>query len=92
MLVRYGYNEPCKGKDQCNCKCDGLKTTLKSLNIDKANGIFIALNQGNGLKNIKFLGQKLTKQNDLYQEIQFLLSVVIIPFYFLMTDSNSGNI
>ena len=39
-----------------------------------------------------FLGLKFTKQNDLYQEIQFLRSVVIIPFYFLMTASRDENL
>ena len=36
------------------------------------------------------MGLNLAKQNDLYQEIQFLISVVIIPFYFLMTGSKSN--
>ena len=53
MLVRYDYNEPCEGKYRCNCECDGLKTILKSLNVDSANGIFIALNQIKSLKNTK---------------------------------------
>ena len=92
MLVRCDYNEPCKGKDQFNCECDGLKTILKSLNVDSVNWIFIALNKRKGLKNTIFLGLNLTKQNDIYQEIQILIFVVIIPFYFLMTASNSGNI
>ena len=53
MLVRYDYCEPWKGTHQCNCKCDGLKTILKSLNVDSANGIFIPLNQRKSLKNKK---------------------------------------
>ena len=61
MLVRYDYKEPCKGKDQCNCECDGLKTILKSLNVDKVNGIFIALNHAKGLKNTKISGTKIGK-------------------------------
>ena len=57
-LVRYDYNEPCKGKDQCDCECAALKTILKSYvdsgnNVECANGIFIALNQSKGLKNTK---------------------------------------
>ena len=44
-LVRYDYNEPCKGMYQFSCECDGLKTILKSLNVDSANGIFITLNK-----------------------------------------------
>ena len=66
MLVRHNYNESCKGKYQCNCEHDGLKTILKSLNVDSANGIFIALNQRKGLKNAKISGLKLSKQNDLH--------------------------
>ena len=58
MLVRYDYNEPCKGKDQCDRECAGLKTILKSYvdsgnNVECANDIFIALNQSKGLKNTK---------------------------------------
>ena len=46
-LVRYDYNESCKGKDQCNRECAGLKTTLKGYvdsgnNVECANDIFIA--------------------------------------------------
>ena len=51
MLVRYDYNEPCKGKGQCNCECDELKTILKILNVDIVNSIFIASNQRKALKN-----------------------------------------
>ena len=92
MLVRYDCNEACKGKDKCNCECVGLMYLLKSLNVASANGIFIVLIQRKGLKNTQLLGLNLTKQNDLHQEMQFLISVFIIPFYFLTTVSNSGNI
>ena len=52
MLVRYDNNEPCMGKCQCNCECDGLKTMMKSLNADSVNGIFVALSQ-RGFKKYK---------------------------------------
>ena len=29
-LVRYDYNEPCKGKDQCDCESSGVKTLMNS--------------------------------------------------------------
>ena len=61
MLIRYDYNEPCKGKDQCNFESDGLKTILKILNVDSANGIFIALNQGKSLKNTKIYVTEIDK-------------------------------
>ena len=61
MLVRCGYNEPCKGKYQYNCECDGLKIILKSLNVDSVNGIFIALNQRKSLKNTKISGTEFGK-------------------------------
>ena len=97
MLVRYDYNEPCKGKDQCDCECVGLKTILKSYvdsvnNAECANDIFIALNQSKGLKNKKIAVIEIDKANHLYQEIQFLISAVIIPFNFLLTASYSRDI
>ena len=61
MLVRYDYNEPCEGKYRCNCEWDGLKTILKSLNVDSVNGIFIALNQIKSLKNTKNCGTEIDK-------------------------------
>ena len=61
MLIRYDYNEPCKGKDQCNFESDGLKTILKILNVDSVNGIFIALNQGKSLKNTKIYVTEIDK-------------------------------
>ena len=49
-LVRYDYNELCKGKDQCDRVCAGLETILKGYansgnNVKCANDIFISLNQ-----------------------------------------------
>ena len=61
MLVRYDYCEPWKGTYQCNCECDGLKTIMKSLNVDSANGILIALNQRKSLKNTKNYGTEFGK-------------------------------
>ena len=57
-LVRYDYNEPCKGKDQYDRECAGLKTTSKIYvdsqnNVEFANDIFIALNESKSLKKYK---------------------------------------
>ena len=65
---------------------------LKSLNVDTAEGIFRALIQRKGLKNTKFARLKLTNQNDLSQDIQFLIYAVTIPVYFLMTVPDSESI
>ena len=65
---------------------------LKSLNVDSGEGIFRALIQRKGLKNTKFARLKLTNQNDLSQDIQFLIYAVTIPVYFLMTVPDSESI
>lgn len=65
---------------------------LRSLNVDSAEGIFRALIQKKGLKNTKIARLKLTNQNDLSQDIQFLIYVVTIPVYFLMTVPDLGSI
>ena len=54
---------------------------LRSLNVDSAEGIFRALIQKKGLKNTKIARLKLTNQNDLSQDIQFLIYVVTIPVF-----------
>ena len=41
-LVRYDYNEPCKGKDQCDHECAGLKTILKSY-VDSGNNVHVPM-------------------------------------------------
>ena len=74
-----------------------MKTILKSYvdsvnNVECANDIFIALNQSKGLKNKKIAVIEIDKANHLYQEIQFLISAVIIPFNFLLTASYSRDI
>ena len=65
---------------------------LRSLNVNSAEGIFRALIQKKGLKNTKIARLKLTNQNDLSQDIQFLIYVVTIPVYFLMTVPDLGSI
>ena len=98
MLVRYDYNEPCKGKDQCDCECVGLKTILKSYvdsvnNVECANDIFIALNQSKGLKNTKIavietdkakpsLSGDTTPNICSYHFIQFSADCIIFWRYF----------
>ena len=53
-LKWYDYNEPCKGKDQCDCKSAGAKNLMRSY-VDAGNDIITALDivtvlkHGNGL-------------------------------------------
>ena len=42
-LKWYDYNEPCKGKDQRDCKSAGAKKLMRSF-VDAGNDIIIALN------------------------------------------------
>ena len=57
-LLRYDFNEPCKGKDQCDRESAGAKTVMSSYvnsgnNINNANDIHDALHYGKGIKNSK---------------------------------------
>eukprot|EP00111_Clytia_hemisphaerica_P010078 TCONS_00029465-protein len=57
-LLRYDYNEPCKGKDQCDRESAGAKSVMKSF-VDAGNDILSstdikeALQYGRGLQNTK---------------------------------------
>ena len=57
-LLRYDFNEPCKGKDQCDRESAGAKSVMSSYvnngnDIKNANDIHDALHYGNGIKNSK---------------------------------------
>ena len=44
-LLRYDYNEPCKGKDQCDR--ESVKSVINSFN-QSGNDLFIAVHYGKG--------------------------------------------
>ena len=57
-LLRYDFNEPCKGKDQCDRESAGAKTKMNSFvnsgkDIKEAEHFFQALHHGNGIQNSK---------------------------------------
>ena len=58
QLLRYDFNEPCKGKDQCDRESAGAKTVINSY-VDNGNdvinavGAYDALHYGRGIKNTK---------------------------------------
>ena len=68
QLLRYGYNEPCKGKDQCDCESAGAKLIMQSY-VDAGNNIFSAVDvkdallYGKGLKNTKVGVAEIDKEN-----------------------------
>ena len=68
QLLRYDYNEPWKGKDQCDCKSAGAKSIMQSY-VDAGNNIFSAvdvkeaLQYGKGLKNTKVGVAEMDKEN-----------------------------
>ena len=57
-LVRYDYNEPCRGKDQCDRESAGGKTVINSYvnagnDVLSAVDIYNALQYGSGVRNAK---------------------------------------
>ena len=57
-LLRYDYNEPCKGKDQCDRESAGVKTVMNSFvssgkDMMNANDMFVAVHYGRGIRNTK---------------------------------------
>ena len=57
-LLRYDFNEPCCGKDQCDRECAAGKNIIRSYidsgnDLTTAEDIYTALHYGNGLKNAK---------------------------------------
>ena len=56
QLLRYDFNEPCKGKDQCDRESAGSKTVLNSYvnngnDVLKAEDVFDGLHYGKGINN-----------------------------------------
>ena len=54
-LVRYDFNEPCRGKDQCDREAAGAKSLIQSYvdaghDLECAEDIYTALHYGNGMK------------------------------------------
>ena len=55
-LLRYDYNEPCKGKDQCDRESAGAKSVINSFvnsgsDLVSANDLHDALHYGKGIRN-----------------------------------------
>ena len=55
-LLRYDYNEPCKGKDQCDRESAGAKAVMNSFvnsgkDMINANDLYTALHHGKGIRN-----------------------------------------
>ena len=69
-LVRYDFNEPCHGKDQCDCKAAGAKSLIRNY-IDAghdvlcAEDIYAALHYGNGMKNFAVAVAQAEEKNTL---------------------------
>ena len=54
-LMRYDYNEPCRGKDQCDRESSGIKTILNSFvdagnDVISADDLYESVHYGNGVK------------------------------------------
>ena len=57
-LLRYDFNEPCKGKGQCDRESAGAKAVINSYvssgnDVMRADDVFHALHYGNGIRNAK---------------------------------------
>ena len=57
-LLRYDYNEPCKGKDQCDRESAGVKSVINSFIqsgnvVISADDLFTAVHYGKGIRNTK---------------------------------------
>ena len=57
-LKWWDYNEPCRGKDQCDRETAGMKSLMRSYidagnNILTAKDVFKALHHGKGIQNAK---------------------------------------
>ena len=57
-LLRYDYNEPCRGKDQCDRESSGAKSVINSYvesgnNLLTTTDVFNALHHGRGVSNAK---------------------------------------
>ena len=57
-LLRYDFNEPCKGKDQCDRESAAAKTVIRSFldagnNVVSAKDIYDGMHYGKGLQDVK---------------------------------------
>ena len=57
-LIRYDYNEPCRGKDQCDRESAACKTVINSFvesgnDVKTAENVYDALHYGTGVKDSK---------------------------------------
>ena len=74
-LLRYDFNEPCKGKDQCDRESAGAKTVMSSYvnsgnNINTANDIHEALHYGKGIKNSKVCVLEINEETSKLKGIE----------------------
>ena len=103
-LVRYDYNEPCKGKDQCDRESAGVKTLMNSYvssgkDMMTANDMYDAVHYGRGIKNTKAsvieIDSENTKLNGIsIPNISFYHSVSFHPTFMKMHryyDIGPGN-
>ena len=71
-LLQYDFNEPYKGKDQCDRESATSKSLMSS-NIDAvsdmttAEDVFTALHYGNGLKHSKVFLAEISERNTVLQ-------------------------
>ena len=81
-LIRYDYNEPQCGKDQCDREKEGAKTILRSYagkNLLTAEEVYNGLHYGKGMKNAAVSVIKVVNQ-ELKGEIPDLQSYHSVEF------------
>ena len=64
QLLRYDFNEPCKGKDECDRESASDKTIIRSYvdagnDLMSAEDVFNAVNYGFGVKDTMCVAQNL---------------------------------
>ena len=69
QLARYDFNEPCKGKDQCDRESATVKSLINSYvdngnDLISAEDIFNALHHANGMSNTKVCVVQIDKNHD----------------------------
>ena len=101
QLKRYDYNEPCRGKDQCDREAAGEKSLICSF-VDAGNDlvcaedIYTALHYGHGLKNSavgvatikgksKLSGTKIAKISQ-YHSFEFFHNYMTMWRYYAVGD------
>ena len=91
-LIHYDYNEPCKGKDQCDRESAGVKSVMNSYicsgkDMVNADDMFSAVHYGNWIKNgyasvIEIDSQKTLLEGDTIN-ISLYHSVIFSPISWL---------